>query len=117
MSNVQTPTPEAPPAGADPGGDPRGFEIQQKRRWPWVAGGAAVLLIGAFAFTQFGGDSPSANEQAGATLTVAEAQGNRAQVVLAKYIAEEVAPKYGLHVKFRAIDDSTEINRAVSEGQ
>lgn len=95
-----------------------GFELKKRRRWPWIAGGT-VLVVGAaaaIAVPQLTA-SASPNEVPGATLTVATAEGNAAEQALVNFVAEEVAPKYDLKLRFTGLSDSNTINRAVSEGE
>lgn len=95
-----------------------GFELRRTRRWPWVAGGA-VLALGAAAAVvvpRLGG-TETANEIAGATLYVATAEGNAREQALVEYVAEEIAPDYGIEVAFRGLADSNTINRAVDSGE
>ena len=95
-----------------------GFELRRRRRWPWIVGGvvAAVGVAAAIAIPQLTA-TRSANLVPGATLVVATAEGNAAEQALVQFIAEEVAPKYGIEVAFRGLSDSNTINRAVSEGE
>ncbi|MEZ0492730.1 MetQ/NlpA family ABC transporter substrate-binding protein [Kineococcus sp. TBRC 1896] len=98
--------------------DDHGFELRTRRRWPFVAGGAVVLLgvAAAIVVPRLGGES-TANTQAGATLYVATAEGNAREQALIEYVAKEVAPKHGITVAFKALADSNTINRAVSDGE
>jgi D-methionine transport system substrate-binding protein len=59
----------------------------------------------------------SANEVTGATLLVATAEGNAAEQSLVDFVAEKVAPKYGITIAFKGLSDSNTINRAVSDGE
>jgi len=98
--------------------DDHGFELKRRRRWPWVAaaGVVAAIVAAAVVVPQLVG-SRSANETPGATLYVATAEGNSAEQALVQFIADEVAPDYGITVAFRGLSDSNTINRAVSEGE
>lgn len=95
-----------------------GFTVKRRRRWPWIAGGAVVVLaiVAAIVLPRLGGDR-SPNLVAGATLTVATAEGNAAEQSLVDFVATNVAPKYGLHLAFKGLSDSNTINRAVSDGE
>jgi YaeC family lipoprotein len=107
---MSTPTP--PPASD------HGFELEKRRRWPWIVGGAVVVVGVAAAITvPLVTTSTSANEIDGATLTVVTAEGNAAEEALVEFVAEEVAPKYGITVEFRGLSDSTTLNSAVSSGE
>lgn len=102
MSNHRTPTaPEAPGAG-------HGFEIARRRRWPWVAG-AALVVVGVAAAIAVPLLSPatSANEGDGATLYVGTAEGNSAEQALVQFIAEEVAPSTASRSSSRASPTAT----------
>ncbi|MBC7519441.1 MAG: metal ABC transporter substrate-binding protein [Microbacteriaceae bacterium] len=95
-----------------------GFELKTRKRWPWIAGGIiAVVGIAAAITVPLLSPAKSANDVAGATLTVATAEGNSAEQALVNFIAKEVAPKYGITVAFKGLSDSNTINRAVSEGE
>ncbi|MGV8884712.1 MAG: MetQ/NlpA family ABC transporter substrate-binding protein [Microbacteriaceae bacterium] len=95
-----------------------GFEIRRRPRWPWIAGSVAVVLAAsAFIALPLLSPTASANETEGATLVVATAEGNAAEQALVQFVADEVAPKYGIKVAFKGLSDSNTINRAVSEGE
>jgi YaeC family lipoprotein len=76
-----------------------------------VVGVAAAIIVPRLA------PSASANDTPGATLVVVTAEGNAAEETLVQYVADHVAPKYGIKVAFKGLSDSTTLNRAVSEGQ
>ncbi|WP_423921400.1 MetQ/NlpA family ABC transporter substrate-binding protein [Frigoribacterium sp. 2-23] len=95
-----------------------GFELKKRRRWPWFVAGAAVLAAAAASvIIPFASTPGSANTEAGATLTVATAEGNASEQALVQFVAEKVAPKYGITVAFKGLSDSNTINRAVSDGE
>lgn len=98
--------------------EPHGFELKKRRRWPWIAGAAAVAVVAAAAIgiPQLI-PSVSPNEVAGATLVIATAEGNAAEQALVEFVAENVAADYGITVAFKGLSDSNTINRAVSEGE
>ena len=95
-----------------------GFELRRTRRWPWVAGGAVLALAAAAAVVvpRLGAEQ-TANEIPGATLYVATAEGNAREQALVEYVAEEIAPDYGITVAFKGLADSNTINRAVDSGE
>ncbi|APF40404.1 MetQ/NlpA family ABC transporter substrate-binding protein [Neomicrococcus aestuarii] len=101
----------------EPSGE-HGFTITKKKKWPWAVGGV-VAIAAIAAGIAFGANSgaKSPNEIAGATLTVVTAEGNHAEQALVNYVAEEIAPKYGIKVEFKGLADSTTLNRAVSTGE
>lgn len=95
-----------------------GFELKKRRRWPWIVGGAVVSVgIVAAVGIPILDPAQSAANVAGATLTVATAEGNASEQALINFVAEKVAPKYGITVVFKGLSDSNTINRAVSEGE
>ena len=95
-----------------------GFEVRQRKRWPWVAGGAvAVLAVAAAVVVPRLGGEETANTTPGATLYVATAEGNAREQALIEFIAKDVAPDHGITVAFKPLADSNTINRAVSDGE
>jgi D-methionine transport system substrate-binding protein len=95
-----------------------GFELKKKRRWPFVVGGVVVVVgIAAAVGVPLLNPAKSAADVAGATLTVATAEGNAAEQALVNFVAKNVAPKYGIKIAFKGLSDSNTINRAVSEGE
>ena len=114
MSTPGTPT----PANSTPAAEPHGFALKKRRRWPWIAGIAVVAVGAATAIAVPLLNPPvSANATEGATLIVATAEGNAAEQALVNFVAEEVAPRYGITVEFKGLADSNTINRGVSEGE
>ena len=108
-----------PPSGQEPGAQQdHGFTIQRRRWLPWAIGGVAVgILLGVLFTTVLGGDDPASFDDLSTPLVVTTFEANVAEVALIDYVAREVAPKYGIEIGFRGISDSTQLNRAVSEGQ
>lgn len=98
--------------------DDHGFTVRRRRRWPWVLL-AVVVVLGIVAVVVVPRLIPSTSPNLvdGATLTVVTAEGNAAEEALVQFVADEVAPKYGITVEFRGLSDSTTLNRAVSEGE
>ncbi len=95
-----------------------GFTLRKRRKAPWIAGGAAVVVAaGAFIAVPLLNPSESAAETEGATLLVATAEGNAAEQALIEFIDRDVAPRYGIDIEFKGLSDSNTINRAVSEGE
>jgi D-methionine transport system substrate-binding protein len=95
-----------------------GFELKKRKKWPWIVG-TTVVVVGIAAAVTIPLLSPaaSANDQAGAVLYVATAEGNSSEQALVNFVADTVAPKYGITVKFKGLSDSNTINRAVSDGE
>ena len=98
--------------------DDTGFIIKKQRRWPIFAGvGIVVVLIAAFFITRDGDDKSEALADTSKPVVVSTFGANVAEVELIDYIDQEIAPKYGIDLEFRDISDSTQLNRAVSEGE
>lgn len=116
MSEQTPASPTPAPQGAEPAD--HGFTVRRRRRWPWVVGAGVVAVAVAAAIVVPRLTAPaSANLTDGATLVVATAEGNASEQALVEFVAEEIAPDYGIEVAFRGLSDSTTINRAVSEGE
>ena len=112
MSNDTATRPSTTPSEPD-----HGFQLKRRRRWPWIVGAIVVVLgLAAAIGIPLLNPAKSANEVSGATLYVATAEGNAAEQSLVNFVAEKVAPKYGIKVAFKGLSDSNTINRAVSEG-
>ncbi|SIR75937.1 MetQ/NlpA family ABC transporter substrate-binding protein [Williamsia sterculiae] len=97
-----------------------GFEVRERRRTPLIIAAVVIVLVivaALIAWRFTGSDSKSPNEVAGATLTVVTAESNAAEEALVDHIAADIAPKYGLKIKFKGLADSTTLNRAVSDGE
>ena len=108
--------PETTPIAPTP--TDHGFTVRRRRRWPWIVGGAVIVVaIAAAVIVPRLAPSASANHTEGATLVVATAEGNASEQALVEFVAKEVAPKYGIHVAFKGLSDSTTLNRAVSDGE
>ena len=106
------------PTASSAADDTLGFELKTKRRWPWIAGVAVAVVAVAAAITiPILNPAKSADAVAGATLYVATAEGNASEQALVNFVAEKIAPKYGITVEFKGLSDSNTINRAVSDGE
>lgn len=111
-------TPVTPGAAAPVWDDTHGFDLVQRRRWPWVTGAAlAVLAVAAALVVPRLSGQATANTTPGATLYVATAEGNAREQALIQYIAKEVAPAHGITIAFKGLSDSNTINRAVDDGE
>ncbi|GAA1941427.1 MetQ/NlpA family ABC transporter substrate-binding protein [Microbacterium aoyamense] len=111
MSTTATQTPLTP-------NDDHGFTVRRRKRWPFIVGGIVIVLGIAAAIILprvIGTTSPNLVE--GATLTIVTAEGNAAEEALVQFVADEVAPDYGITVQFKGLSDSTTLNRAVSDGE
>ncbi|MCD1269096.1 metal ABC transporter substrate-binding protein [Microbacterium sp. MEC084] len=114
---TDTPTLVKPSAGAPDGPDLE-LELKRRSKWPWIVGGvvAAAAIAAVLIVPRLGGTA-TANETPAATLYITTVEGQPTETALIEFVAEEVAPKYGIEVAFRGLADSTTLNRAVSEGE
>lgn len=97
---------------------PQGFTVKRRRRWPWVTGGAialAVIAAGTGWLRSSGAASTIGDD--GATLKVAYLESNPAEQAIVEYVGSTLGPAHGVKVEGASLGDSTQINRAVSEGQ
>lgn len=97
---------------------PHGFTIGKRRRWPFLVIGAVVVaaVVAVFVVARTNGTA-SPNETAGATLDVVYLDSNPAEKLIIEYIAENIAPDYGVKVGAVGLGDSTQINQAISDGR
>lgn len=100
------------------GAEPHGFTIDRRRRWPWVIVVVVVVAaIVAVVIVARSNGTASPNETAGATLDVVYLDSNPAEKRIIEFIADEVAPDYGVKVGALGLGDSTQINQAISDGR
>jgi len=95
-----------------------GFTLTRRRKWPYLLIGALVVIVAVAAIIFVRGTgSASPNETAGATLNVVYLDSNPAEKAIIEYIADNVAPDYGIKVGAVGLGDSTQINQAISDGR
>ncbi|NDK89987.1 metal ABC transporter substrate-binding protein [Gordonia desulfuricans] len=96
----------------------QGFTIVKRKRWPFIVGAVVVIgaIVAAFVYSRVGG-SDSAVTESGATLKVAYLESNPAEKAVIDFIRDNVAADYDIKVEGTGIADSTQINRAISEGE
>lgn len=98
----------------------RGFERRTRSRWPWYVGGGAVLVIAALVtvfVVQGARSTPTDGPHFGTDLQVAYLSTDAAQQALLEFVADEIAPDYGITVEAKGIGDPNQLHRAVSEGE
>lgn len=95
--------------------DSLGIERKRRRRWPWITGIVVVAL--AVAGTITGVNIAAAQTKTfGTKLTVATWSTDIAAQEVLDYVSKNVAPKYGITIVDKHIDNLVEINRAVDSG-
>jgi D-methionine transport system substrate-binding protein len=90
------------------------IEIKKKKRWPWIAGAVAavVVIAGGIVYAT----TSNADQPFGTNLKVATWSTDIAAENLLQYISDEVAPAHGITIEPVQIDNLIEINRAVDAG-
>ncbi|CAN5791126.1 MetQ/NlpA family ABC transporter substrate-binding protein [soil metagenome] len=90
------------------------IEIKKKKRWPWIAGlvAAVVVIAGGIVYAT----TSNADQPFGTNLKVATWSTDIAAENLLQYISDEVAPAHGITIEPVQIDNLIEINRAVDAG-
>ncbi|MET4432557.1 D-methionine transport system substrate-binding protein [Mycolicibacterium sp. 624] len=100
------------------GAEPHGFTIDKRRKWPYLVVTAIVVIaIATFVVIQRSAGTASPNETAGATLDVVYLDSNPAEKRIIEFIADKIAPDYGVRVGAVGLGDSTQINQAISDGR
>ncbi|SNB71205.1 ABC-type metal ion transport system, substrate-binding protein/surface antigen [Arboricoccus pini] len=94
------------------------FTIKRRRRWPWVTGLIVlVAVIGAgLASFRYAGEASTIPEP-GSVLDVAYLESNPAEQAILEYVSSTLGPAHGVKVRGVSLSDSTQINRAVSDGK
>lgn len=95
-----------------------GFTVTKRKRWPFIAIAVIVVaaIVAVFIWNR-ASSSDSSITESGATLKIAFLESNPAEQAVVEYIKDEIAPDYDIKVEGTGIADSTQINRAISEGQ
>jgi D-methionine transport system substrate-binding protein len=92
---------------------PGGFTLQRRRKWPWFAVGAVVVIVvGALLAVSFRG-----GEEAGfgSDLKLGYSTAIPAQKAIIEYVNETIAPDYGITVEAEGYGDGDAIYRATDE--
>ncbi len=96
----------------------RTFEVRSRRRWPFIAGGAAVLVVAALVITLVSIAGTATTDTAESTsLKVGYLSTDSAQQTLLEYVAAEIAPDYGITVVPTGIGDPNQISQATNDGE
>ncbi|MFT4044017.1 MAG: MetQ/NlpA family ABC transporter substrate-binding protein [Gordonia sp. (in: high G+C Gram-positive bacteria)] len=111
---TNTPTTNPGTATDDP---THGFTTRKRPKWPWIALVVVVVAaVVAYIVISRTDNTTSANDTAGATLKVAYLDSNPAEQKIVEYVGSTIAKDYGIKVTGVGLGDSTQINRAVSDG-
>ncbi len=91
------------------------FELKKTRRWPWIV--AAILVI----IVIIGGWHVSREQQQsvtfGSTLKVHFEPAMAGEERLIHYVAQHIAPDYGIRLEAVGLQDPVQADRAVAQGQ
>lgn len=91
------------------------FELKKKKRWPWLLALVIVAVVAAA-----GWHFTARQQQAvtfGSTLKVHFEPAMAGEQRLIEYVAQHIAPDYGIHLEAVGLQDPVQADRAVAEGQ
>jgi len=91
------------------------FEIKKKKNWPWVALVVAIIVIAALAW-HFTSQQRHA-VTFGTTLKVHFEPAMAGEQKLIEYVAQNIAPDYGIKIEAVGLQDPVQADRAVADGQ
>ncbi|KAB7897209.1 metal ABC transporter substrate-binding protein [Rouxiella sp. S1S-2] len=91
------------------------FEIKKKKNWPWVALVVAIIVIAALAW-HFTSQQRHA-VTFGTTLQVHFEPAMAGEQKLIEYVAQNIAPDYGIKIEAVGLQDPVQADRAVADGQ
>jgi len=90
------------------------FQIKKRSPLPWiVVAVVALLIIGAFVYVRF---QSSAAVVFGDTLKVHFSHSSVGEENIINFVAKNIAPDYGIKIEAAGLPDTTQGDRAVSEG-
>ncbi|MFD1211075.1 MetQ/NlpA family ABC transporter substrate-binding protein [Arthrobacter sp. GCM10027362] len=95
-----------------------GLELKKKSRKPALIGGAALVVaaaVGAVIGVNAAGSGSTA--AFGTDLKVGYLSTDAAQEAVLEYVAEDIAPDYGIHVIPTGIGDPNQISQAANDGE
>jgi len=91
------------------------FEIRQKKKWPWLVAGVVVLLIAAAVWYQVAHKARTVTF--GTTLKVHFEPAMAGEERLIQFVAQHIAPDYGIRLEAEGLQDPVQADRAVAEGK
>lgn len=91
------------------------FEIKKKKSWPWVALAVAVIVIAALAWSFTSHQRHAVTF--GTTLKVHFEPAMAGEQKLIEYVAQNIAPDYGIKIEAVGLQDPVQADRAVADGQ
>ncbi|HAI04780.1 ABC-type metal ion transport system substrate-binding protein [Pantoea sp. AN62] len=91
------------------------FEIRQKKKWPWAVAAMVLVVIAGIAWFTFAHQSRAVTF--GSTLKVHFEPAMAGEARLIEYVAQHIAPDYGIKLEAAGLQDPVQADRAVAEGQ
>ncbi len=90
------------------------FELKKKKTWPWLV---AVVLIALIALLGWHFSRQQQNSVTfGTTLKVHFEPAMAGEQKLIEYVAQHIAPDYGIQLEAVGLQDPVQADRAVAEG-
>ncbi len=94
---------------------PQPFKLKKRRKAPWIASVAIVVVLGAAAVTVIARKQQSA-VHFDSTLKVHYEPAMAGEQKLIDYVGAHIAPDYGIKIEAVGLQDGTQADRAVAEG-
>lgn len=91
------------------------FELKKKKTWPWLVALSALLLIAALGW--YFSTQQRHNVTFGRTLKVHFEPAMAGEQRLIEFVAQNIAPDYGIKLEAVGLQDPVQADRAVAEGQ
>jgi D-methionine transport system substrate-binding protein len=91
------------------------FEIKKKKTWPWIVLGVVVIVVAAVGW-HFASQQRHA-VTFGTTLKVHFEPAMAGEQKLIEYVAQNIAPDYGIKIIAEGLQDPVQADRAVADGQ
>lgn len=91
------------------------FEIKKKKTWPWVALAVVVVVVAGLGWHLASRQSGAVTF--GTTLKVHFEPAMAGEQKLIEYVAQNIAPDYGIKIVAEGLQDPVQADRAVADGQ